>query len=97
MSWTGDILLKRQQSNRQNLFKDHSLQNIEGQVKFQPKEGDVDQDHSIRVCVVKGRKDVKAHDRYKVNKLYKFYAVKEIIKVNMEIICSQDLAFWVML
>lgn len=60
MSWTGGILLKGQQSNRQDFFKDHPLQNIEKQVKFQPKEDDVDQEHSIRLCVVRGRKGVKA-------------------------------------
>lgn len=60
MSWTGGILLKGQQSNRQDFSKDHPLQNIEKQVKFQPKEDDVDQEHSIRLCVVRGRKGVKA-------------------------------------
>lgn len=57
---TGDILLKRQQSNRQDFFKDHPVQNIEEQVEFQAKENDVDQEHSETICVVKGRKGVKA-------------------------------------
>lgn len=60
MSWTGAILLKGQQSNKQVFFKDHPLQNIDKQVKFQPKEDDVDQEHSIRICVVKRTKGVKA-------------------------------------
>lgn len=58
MNWTGDILLKGQQSSRQDFFKDHPLQNIEELVKFQPKEDDVDQEHLIRICVVKRRKGV---------------------------------------
>lgn len=60
MSWTGGVLLKGQQINRQDFFEDHPLQNIEEQVKFQPKEDNVDQEHSVRICVVMGRKGVKA-------------------------------------
>lgn len=60
MSWTGDTLLKEQQSNRQDFFKDRPLQNREEQVKLQAKEEDVDQEHSITICVVKGRKGVEA-------------------------------------